>query len=129
MQTSPFSQEYDTLLSFTMTMSLLLGGAMLAFNGWNWYLCLLGDSTIEFWQLKAKQLDVDLYDPSNPEYQRFQNMRYNMFKTFGTRNFFMMFMPSMRDLPFFGHEWTFEVLELDAEQQALDKIELNNQND
>lgn len=69
---------------------------------------------------------MDLYDPSNPEYQRFQNMRDNMFKTFGTRNFFCLFLPSIRDLPFFGHEWTIEVLELDAESAALEKQERRN---
>lgn len=67
-------------------------------------------------------MNVDLYDPANPEYQRFQNMRDNIFKTFGTRNLFAMLLPSMRDLPFFGHEWTLEVLELDAEQAELEKI-------
>jgi len=63
-----------------------------------------------------------MYDPANPEYQRFQSMRDNIFKTFGTRNLLAMLLPSMRDLPFFGHEWTLEVLELDSEQAELEKI-------
>ena len=63
-------------------------------------------------------MDVDLYDPNDKEYQRLQKARANMFKTFGTRNFLAVFLPSIRDLPFFGHEWTLEVIELDQEARA-----------
>jgi hypothetical protein len=98
----------------------MLGFVMIGFNGWNWYLCLLGDSTIEFWKTKAKKMDVDMYSSTNPDYQKFESMRDNMFKAFGTRSIFKMFLPSMRDLPFFGHEWTLEVMELDAETAILE---------
>lgn len=64
-------------------------------------------------------MNVDLYDPSDPEYQRFQNARDNIFKTFGTRSFLAVLFPAMRDLPFFGHEWTFEVIELDREASEI----------
>jgi hypothetical protein len=100
-------------------MSFILGAVMIGFNGWNWYLWLLGDSTIEFWKTKAKKINEDMYSSNNPEYQRFESMRDNMFKTFGTRSVFKMFLPSMRDLPFFGHEWTLECMELDEETNAL----------
>ena len=82
----------------------------------------MGDSTIEFWKMKAKKLDVDLYSRNNPEFQRFQGIRDNLFKAFGTRNILRALLPSMRDLPFFGHEWTLEVMELDREQAELDSI-------
>lgn len=126
-QTQPFGDEFRSLLNFSLTLALILGGIMIGFNGWNWYLCLLGDSTIEFWKLKAKKLNANLYDPRNPEYQRFENMRDNIFKAFGTRNFLYALLPSMRDLPFFGHEWTIEVFELDAETSALEEQEIRRE--
>ena len=119
MRTIPFGNKYSTLLTFAITLSVVLGFVMIGFNWWNWYLCLLGDSTVEFWQLKAKKLNVSMYNSASKEYQRFQSMRDNIFKTFGSRNFFSIFLPSIRDLPFFGHEWTYEVLELDNETSAL----------
>ena len=62
---------------------------------------------------------MNLYTSSSLEYQRFESMKDNIFKTFGTRSFFEMLLPSMRDLPFFGHEWTLEVLDLEDEESTL----------
>lgn len=111
MYTPGFAEEYSALLRFSLTMWGLLGTVMVGFNGWNWYLWLLGDSTIEYWQLKAKEMtrlaktslnrgddsqeSVDLYDPDDHEYQRFKSICDNMFKTFGTRNLFAMMLPSI----------------------------------
>ena len=122
-RTPPFSNDYYGVLASSLTMSLVMGAMMIGYNlytvakiGNIWS---MGDPTLKFWEEKAKTLGVGLYDSSNPEHMKFQGIRDNLFKTFGTRSFFRMILPSMRDLPFFGHEWTLEIMELDAELAAM----------
>jgi hypothetical protein len=121
LKTPPFSEQYKGFLTCTLSMAFVLGAVMIGFNGWNWYLCLLGDSTVEFWKYKAQQKMMNGDSKGGIQHQRFQSMLDNMFKTFGTRNIFEVFLPSIRDLPFFGHEWTLEVIELDQEQVTTEK--------
>ena len=61
------------------------------------------------------------------EHLRFSNYKDNIFKTFGTRSFLEALLPSVRDLPFAGHEWTFEVAEIEAEMRSDEISSLNCQ--
>lgn len=114
-------------------MSLVLGGMMIGFNLYTVAkianIFNMGDPTLKFWQAKAEKLGVGLYDSSNPEHMKFQGIRDNLFKTFGTRSFIKMLLPSFRDLPFFGHEWTLEIMELDAEMAALEQPDIDEMNE
>ena len=49
-----------------------------------------------------------------------------MFKTFGTRSVFLMLMPSLREIPFSGLEWSFFVKSLAddrEEEEEEDDVE------
>ena len=72
----------------------------LFFTGWNWFLALNGNTTLEFWADKTDfELDGGIKDYS------LGNWRNNLFYIFGTRNLFkMLFIPSVKKLPFSGLE-------------------------
>lgn len=43
----------------------------------------------------------------------------NLYKTFGTRNFFAIFSPSMRNLPFNGIEWSYQSRDMGFNEKGL----------
>ena len=42
------------MMSFVVILDVALGGVLIGFNAWNWFLALTGLSTIEFWGNSAK---------------------------------------------------------------------------
>jgi hypothetical protein len=70
------------------------------FCGWNWFLAINGNTTLEFWADKTEfYLDGGINNYS------FGNWRNNLFYVFGTTNLFkMLFIPSIKKLPFSGLE-------------------------
>ena len=69
------------------------------FNTWNWFLVINGNTTIEFWSIKAglkSSIDFSL-----------SNWRENLFIVFGTRSLLKsLFVPSITKLPYSGLEWS-----------------------
>ena len=75
---------------------------LIFFNSWNWFLALQNATTIEFFGQKSGMNvsnGIDKFD--------FGNIRQNLFYVFGTKNFFeILFIPSIKKLPFSGLEWS-----------------------
>ena len=70
------------------------------FAGWNWFLAFNGNTTLEFWADRTEyMLEGGIKDYS------FGNWRKNIFNVFGTTNLFkILFIPSIKKLPFSGLE-------------------------
>ena len=89
-----------------MTFLVILDGALsvvlCGFNGWNWFLALTGYSTIEYWGSQSRQ-GIQRYD------YNFKSFRDNLYKTFGTQSLIAVLSPSLRNLPFSGIEWTYQM--------------------
>jgi hypothetical protein len=109
-----YSEKIGIIL-LQCVMSGVLGFVMICFNGWNWYLAIMGHTAIDFWQAKKNpQL------PSEEEKRRRKEdclywVRDNLYVIFGTRSFFKVLLPSCRALPLRGLEWSFEQIESDPE--------------
>jgi palmitoyltransferase len=70
------------------------------FCGWNWFLAINGNTTLEFWADKT-----DFYLDGGINNYSFGNWRNNLFYVFGTTNLFkILFIPSIKKLPFSGLE-------------------------
>ena len=72
------------------------------FSGWNWFLALNGNTTLEFW---ADKTDYEL----NGGIKDFSlgNWKKNLFYIFGTENVFkILFLPNIKKLPFSGLEFS-----------------------
>ena len=72
------------------------------FSGWNWFLAINGNTTLEFW---ANKTDYEL----NGGIQNFSfgHWKKNLFYIFGTENIFkILFLPSIKKLPFSGLEFS-----------------------
>ena len=70
------------------------------FVGWNWFLAINGNTTLEFWADRT-----DFYLDGGINNYSFGNWRSNLFYVFGTTNLFkMLFIPSIKKLPFSGLE-------------------------
>jgi hypothetical protein len=74
-------------------------------NIWNWFLAFSGLTTIEFMG-QASGYKVNNYDYS------FSRGRDNIFKIFGTKSYFALLSPSLRNNPFTGLEWSFQMKDL-----------------
>ena len=89
---------------FRMICVLSIAGVLILifFNSWNWFLALQNATTIEFFGQKSGMNvsnGIDKFD--------FGNIRQNLFYVFGTKNFFeILFIPSIKKLPFSGLEWS-----------------------
>ena len=70
------------------------------FSGWNWFLAINGNTTIEFW---SKKTGIELFNGIN-DYS-FGSWKKNLFYIFGANNLFtIIFIPSIKKLPFSGIE-------------------------
>ena len=87
-------------------MDIALCVVMIGFNGWNWYLAMTGYSTIEFFGAIQRSESGEKYDYA------FKNIRDNLYKTFGTQNLIAIFSPSLRNVPFSGVEWSYQMKDL-----------------
>lgn len=88
-------------LSFLVIMDTSLFLSLIFFNCWNWFLCLTGFTTIEFWRRMGMEQTDDLFDYS------FETVKDNLFVIFGTYKPLRVLSPSLRALPFNGIEWSF----------------------
>ena len=108
MQTSLFAiwhhriyAENSKLFSFITILDIVLGFVMFGFNVWNWYLAMVGYTTIEFWNPGPDNESLDEVDFA------FQTVSDNLFRVFGTHKLLRILSPSLRNVPFTGLEWTF----------------------
>ena len=99
-------------LSFLFLLDLSLGGVLVMFNVWNWFLCLTGFTTIEFWKRQGMSDTDNVYDYS------FETIRDNLFVIFGTIKPLRILSPSMRALPFTGLEWSFVLKDLGYDEEG-----------
>lgn len=93
----------------------ILDGALLivlfGFNVWNWFLACAGLTTLEFMSQVSGSYS-DHYDYS------FTTVHDNLFKIFGTRSYFAMLSPSLRNAAFTGLEWSFEMRDLGFDERG-----------
>ena len=99
-------KKNGSMMSFITILDFALLVVMLGFNGWNWYLAMTGYSTIEFFGSVSRADSGEKYDFN------FKTIRDNLYKTFGTDNFFAVFSPSLRNVPFSGIEWSYQMRDL-----------------
>jgi hypothetical protein len=67
------------IFKFTMVLAGIVGVAMIGFNGWNWYLAISGQTTVEFMKKRT-----GMHEPN--EVLEFSTglWRLNLEKVFGT---------------------------------------------
>jgi hypothetical protein len=100
-------------LHFIMYMDASLMIILLGFNIWNWFLCLTGFTTIEFFRRQGRFDDEDMFDFS------FETVRDNLFVIFGTTKPLRILSPSLRALPFNGTEWSFMLKDLGYSEEGI----------
>ncbi len=93
---------YTTTFSFYMILTSI--GAFLSFilSLWNWFLVLKGKTVLELFTNQSSQF-INSYNGICFSLQSYKN---NLYITFGTRNILMAFIPSIKQLPFTGLEFT-----------------------
>lgn len=99
-------------MSFLLILDIALTVVLLGFNAWNWFLACSGLSTIEFMG-QASGAKTAGFDYS------FNRVRDNLFKVFGTKSYFAVLSPSMRNNAFTGLEWSFQMVDLGFDEQGV----------
>mmetsp|Transcript_25376 Transcript_25376/g.28159 ORF Transcript_25376/g.28159 Transcript_25376/m.28159 type:complete len:154 (+) Transcript_25376:81-542(+) len=99
----PFFYRYGSLASLGMGMHIGLFFGMGFFNVWQWYLTLKGIPQVEFVQTRVNKV---IKSSSYTHDYGLSSWRDNLYVTFGTRNFFAIFLPSLRSLPLSGLEFS-----------------------
>ncbi len=56
----------------------------------------------------------------------FKSIRDNLYKTFGTYNMFAIFSPSLRNVPFTGIEWSYQMRDLGFNERGELQRNLND---
>lgn len=110
-------RQNGSLMSFICILDTALTGVMLGFNGWNWYLAMTGYSTIEFFG-KMSQSSEDGGEQRRYDFA-FKSIRDNLYKTFGTLNLIAVFSPSLRNVPFSGVEWSYQMKDLGFNEKGV----------
>ena len=87
-------------MSFLLVLNGILCVSLGLYNLWSWFIACSGLTTIEFMG-RNTGYKMDAYDFT------FQRVRDNLFKIFGTKSYFEMLSPSLRNNPFNGIEWSF----------------------
>jgi hypothetical protein len=107
--------KQSSILKFCLILDLILGGALLGFNLWNWYLAVNGRTTIE--QFTSNRHDVEL---------NFNLTSDNLYRIFGTFKLLRVLSPSLRNVPFTGLEWSYFFRDkgLDCDGKLPTEIEL-----
>lgn len=100
------------MMSFLLVLDMALTVVLFGFNAWNWFLAFSGLSTIEFMS-QASGAKTDGFDYS------FNRVRDNLFKVFGTKSYFAVLSPSMRNNAFTGLEWSFQMVDLGFDEQGV----------
>ena len=90
----------SSLMQFCLILDIALTFTMAAFSIWNWFLALLGKTSIEFW--------TDFgWSGENKAKLHFDSFNDNLFRIFGTHNIIRVLSPSLRNVPFTGLEWSY----------------------
>ena len=92
-------------MGFLLTLDIALIVVLLFFNVWNWFLACTGLSCIEFIG-QATGHQKAQFDCS------FNRVRDNLFKVFGTKSYWAVLSPSLRNNAFTGIEWSFYMKDL-----------------
>jgi hypothetical protein len=72
--------------------------AMFFFSVWNWGLAIIGYTTIEFWAVRLDPSDPRHIAPNENNLIGNRSYMKNLETVFGTRNVFLMLLPSIRPL-------------------------------
>lgn len=99
-------KENKGTMVFLVLMDTVLIVIMFCFNVYNWGIAIYGLSTIEFIGHLTGNTKKATFNYC------FEAKRDNLFKVFGTQNYFAMLSPSLRDLPLTGLEWSFQMKDL-----------------
>lgn len=94
-------KEHTQLMTFVSLLDLVIFLTMLCFSGWNWFLAIFGNTTIEFWKREG------LGDDKREATYRFPTAADNLYRIFGTYKVVRILSPSFRNVPFTGLEWSF----------------------
>ena len=98
-------KEHHKLMSFLVVFDGLLVVSLTIYNVWCWFLACSGLTTIEFIGRNTG------YKTNHYDYT-FSRVRDNLFKVFGTKSYFQMLSPSLRNNAFTGIEWSFQMKDL-----------------
>lgn len=115
-------RDHRHLMHFLTILDGALCIVLVGFNVWNWFLAFTGLTTLEFMAQVSGGHRASLYDFS------FQTINDNLFKIFGTRSYFAMLSPSLRNCAFTGLEWSFEMRDLGFDERG-DLVEGNKNDD
>lgn len=114
---------------FICVLSIAGSCVLLFFCVWNWFLAFNGNTTLEFW---GSKVGIDVGDGLSDF--DFGNWKDNLYYIFGSRNIFkIIFVPSIKKLPFSGLEWSKYVDSSFHIQEDINKdnvvISINNEKD
>lgn len=115
-------RDHRHMMHFLTILDGALCIVLIGFNVWNWFLACTGLTTLEFMGQVTGHRGQSRYDFS------FQTIHDNMFKIFGTRSYFAMLSPSLRNCAFTGLEWSFEMRDLGFDERG-ELIEGNSRDD
>jgi len=71
---------------------------MIGFNGWNWYLALVGYTSIEFWAARLDPSDPRRVNAYNNALYGNRSLGRNIEITFGTKNILRILLPNTKKL-------------------------------
>jgi len=100
-----FSAFRTHLFTMIFWMCIAIFVIMIPFNGWNWYLAITGQTTIEFWMQRPDQENnVEDFSKRVSDFRQGHKTK-NLEYVFGTRNILRMLLPSFRPLKHDGIDW------------------------
>ncbi|CAI2374928.1 unnamed protein product [Moneuplotes crassus] len=99
----PHFYKHGSIASIGLGMHVGLFFGIGFFNIWQWYLTLKGIPQVEFIQTR---LNRKMKSGSYTHDFGLKSCRDNLYMTFGTRNLFAQFLPSLRSLPLNGLEFS-----------------------
>jgi len=85
-------------MQFLGSVDFVLFFILIAYNSWNWFLAMSGHSMIEYLNHKEEETEFN-----------FKTIRDNLYRIFGTLNLIQILSPSLRNGPFVGIEWSFQL--------------------
>jgi len=92
-------------MSFLSIFDSLCVGTLFIYNCWSWVIAGSGLTTVEFIG-RQTGYKTNYYDFT------FSRIRDNLFKVFGTKSYFALLSPSLRNNAFNGIEWSFQMKDL-----------------
>ena len=92
-------------MSFLSIFDTLCVISLFMYNVWSWVIAGSGLTTVEFIG-RQTGYKTNYYDFT------FSRIRDNLFKVFGTKSYFALLSPSLRNNAFNGIEWSFQMKDL-----------------